>query len=74
MAMKRRWIALAAVGPALVAAFWWRPAQGQQRETILHRPAPELVGEKWFNTPEGKPVTWASRRGKVTMVHFWTFG
>jgi len=35
--------------------------------------APELVGKRWFNTG-GKPITLAGRRGKVTIVQFWTFG
>lgn len=34
--------------------------------------APELVGKTWFNTG-GKPITLASREGKVTIVEFWTF-
>lgn len=39
-------------------------------------PAPELVGNKeaWLNTPGGAPLTLAARRGKVTIVQFWTFG
>ena len=37
-------------------------------------PAPEFVGGSWLNTPRGGPVTLASRKGKVTVVHFWTFG
>jgi len=36
--------------------------------------APELLGSHWLNTPKGKPVTLASRRGKVTVIEFWTFG
>jgi len=36
--------------------------------------APELLGSHWLNTPDGKPVTLASRRGKVIVVEFWTFG
>jgi hypothetical protein len=36
--------------------------------------APELVGARWLNTPGGKPLTLAARKGKVTVVHFWTFG
>ncbi len=36
--------------------------------------APELLGKRWFNTPGGKPLSLASRRGKVTIVEFWTFG
>ena len=35
--------------------------------------APELVGGPWLNTKEGKPVTLESRRGKPTLVAFWTF-
>lgn len=35
---------------------------------------PELVGTDWINTPDGKPITLASRKGKVTVVEFWTFG
>ncbi len=36
--------------------------------------APELVGSGWLNTSDNKPITLASRRGKVTIVEFWTFG
>lgn len=34
---------------------------------------PELVGGPWLNTEGGKPVTLASRQGKVTLVAYWTF-
>jgi thiol-disulfide isomerase/thioredoxin len=71
----RRAGVLAAVAAALVVGGgWWRGALAQERETVLNQPAPELVGDAWLNTPEGKPVTLASRRGKVTILHFWTFG
>ena len=33
--------------------------------------APELVGGPWLNTPDGQPVTLASRRGHVTVVEFY---
>jgi len=36
--------------------------------------APELVGGNWLNTPDGSPIPLASRRGQVTILHFWTFG
>ncbi len=36
-------------------------------------PAPELIGGPWLNTTDEKPVTLASRKGKVTLVAFWTF-
>ena len=34
--------------------------------------APELVGSTWFNSAE--PIRLDGRAGKVTVVHFWTFG
>jgi len=40
----------------------------------LNQDAPELLGGPWLNTPGGAPVTLASRRGTVTIVHFWTYG
>lgn len=40
----------------------------------LNVKAPELVGKTWFNTAGDKPLTLAARKGKVTIVHFWTFG
>jgi peroxiredoxin len=33
--------------------------------------APELVGTQWLNTKA--PITLADRKGKVTLVHFWTY-
>lgn len=47
------------------------PANAQERDD---KPAQELVGGPWLNTRQGAPVTLASRRGKVTVVHFWTYG
>lgn len=35
--------------------------------------APELVGTTWFNVEKGKEPTLESRKGKVTLVAFWTF-
>jgi thiol-disulfide isomerase/thioredoxin len=42
-----------------------------QSPPVPFKLAPELVGDKWLNTP--KPITLASRKGKVTMVEFWAF-
>jgi thiol-disulfide isomerase/thioredoxin len=39
----------------------------------LNLPAPELVGGPWINTSGGKEINLAGRRGKVTIVEFWTF-
>ncbi len=36
-------------------------------------PAPELIGSSWVNTPHNQPITLASRKGRVTIVEFWTF-
>lgn len=38
------------------------------------RPAPELLGKQWLNTAKNNPPKLASRKGKVTLVHFWTLG
>ena len=35
---------------------------------------PELVGGAWLNTPKNEPIKLTSRKGKVTVVEFWTFG
>lgn len=35
------------------------------------KPAPEFIGGQWLNT--AAPITIASRSGKITLVHFWTF-
>jgi peroxiredoxin len=39
----------------------------------VNTPAPELIGPQWLNTPGNRPITLASRHGKVTIVEFWTF-
>ena len=45
-----------------------------EARNTTNRPAPELVGGPWLNTPENKAVTLAWLRGKVIVLHFWTFG
>ena len=37
-------------------------------------PAPELTGDSWLNLPKGSKLSLASRKGKVTILHFWTYG
>jgi hypothetical protein len=39
--------------------------------TAVAAEAPELTGGPWLNS---KPLTLESRLGKVTVLHFWTFG
>ncbi len=38
-----------------------------------NKPAPELTGRTWLNTPGQEPIRLGDRKGKVTVVHFWTF-
>ncbi|MBI5707193.1 MAG: redoxin domain-containing protein [Armatimonadetes bacterium] len=57
------------VGSALIA--FGAIAQQSQRNQNLK--APELVGSTWINAAADKAPTLASRKGKVTVVHFWTF-
>jgi len=49
-------------------------SESLEQPTPLNHTAPELVGGPWLNTPGDQPVSLASRRGKVTIVHFWTYG
>jgi cytochrome c biogenesis protein CcdA/thiol-disulfide isomerase/thioredoxin len=36
--------------------------------------APEFVGtERWFNTPDDRPLTLRELRGRVVLVDFWTY-
>lgn len=48
-----------------------RSAVAQDVKQVAYTTAPELVGSQWLNTPNGKPITLASRRGKVTIVEFY---
>ena len=68
-------------GAALVLAVVGTLSPGSSRRVsaagspaVLLAPAPELTGARWLNSDGEQPVTLASRRGKVTVLHFWTFG
>lgn len=72
-----RLISLAAVGLILTSAgtiYARAVAPVPQEPAEMNVAAPELVGGPWLNTPNEKPITLASRKGKVTVVEFWTFG
>jgi hypothetical protein len=58
----------------LLTAITALPIQAQQKPRALNVKPPALVGGPWVNTPKAEPITLASRKGKVTLVHFWTFG
>ena len=47
--------------------------RAEMESEALNLPAPELVGGPWINTAGGKEINLAGRRGKVTIVEFWTF-
>ena len=66
--MKRAalWVSLSLIGFAIPA--------GAQNPAALAMAAPKLTGSAWLNVPKGQTVSLEGRRGKVTVVHFWTFG
>jgi hypothetical protein len=81
----RRWLPLTLFGAVLTAALVsvaltppWQALPGARgaddgaQPVALKVPAPDFVdiGE-WFNS---KPLTWPDLRGRVVVVHFWTFG
>jgi thiol-disulfide isomerase/thioredoxin len=60
---------LGLLGPPGAPLFAGEPAQ-----PLASPVAPELTGDSWLNLPKGGTLSLASRKGKVTIVHFWTFG
>jgi hypothetical protein len=59
---------VAVLGLSLTALL---PARAQQ-PVAMKVPAPEFQGiEEWFN---GKPMHLKDLKGKVVVLHFWTFG
>jgi hypothetical protein len=48
------------------------PWAGGQQPVAMKRPAPELKGiGEWINS---KPIALSDLKGKVVVLHFWTFG
>ena len=45
-----------------------------EQPTPLNLAAPEFVGGPWLNTPGNEPISLVGRRGRVNIVHFWTYG
>ena len=60
----------------IAALIWVNTAHGQSpaQPMAMNVAAPELLGGPWLNTPGGNPLSLASLRGQVTILHFWTFG
>ena len=42
-----------------------------QTNDLVGKTAPEFIGKQWINAE--KPLSMAERKGKVTLVYFWTF-
>jgi hypothetical protein len=56
------------VGLSLMAV----PSVGAQQPVAMKIPAPELQGiDEWINS---KPTSLKDWKGKVVVLHFWTFG
>ena len=55
----------------LVAGLLALGAAAQGRGPALDRPAPEIGGGPWINSP---PLAPAGLRGRVVLVEFWTYG
>ena len=59
---------LALVGPTAVPLH-----AAQSSKPPAATPVPELTGKVWLNLPSGTNLTLASRKGTVTILHFWTY-
>jgi thiol-disulfide isomerase/thioredoxin len=72
----RRGTALLLSGLAATLFLLIRPSLAAAQNPIPadNTPAPEFVGGTWLNTSKGQPIKLAGLKGKVILVHFWTFG
>ncbi|HVF10097.1 MAG TPA: peptide-methionine (R)-S-oxide reductase MsrB [Abditibacteriaceae bacterium] len=73
MNTRRTWL-WGSIGATALFIVWMTTSSRAQNPATLSMAAPELSGGPWLNTPDSKPLTLAARRGKVTIVQFWTFG
>lgn len=51
-------------------------AEYREQPVVVNEKAPELDGKNpsdWLNASD-RPITLKARKGKVTVIHFWTFG
>jgi peptide-methionine (R)-S-oxide reductase len=71
--MRARRIGLWSAIVALTAVWVFGIRGWAQNPATLNFAAPELIGGSWLNTPGKKPVSLASRRGQVSIVHFTMF-
>jgi cytochrome c biogenesis protein CcdA/thiol-disulfide isomerase/thioredoxin len=51
-----------------------KPTVAPRSTLPVYVAAPDFAGiSHWLNTPDGKPLTIAGLRGKVTLIDFWTY-
>jgi hypothetical protein len=62
------WAGLVLSLAGVLAFAWGALGQGGTR---VGRPAPELTGGPWINSP---PLSLRALRGRVVFVEFWTYG
>jgi thiol-disulfide isomerase/thioredoxin len=63
-------VALESLVHAPMSAQALNPLTGSHADV---RPALPWRNSSWLNTPDGKPLTLASLRGRVVLLNFWTF-
>jgi hypothetical protein len=68
------WTAVLLSGIAALAPLTPVGFADESNPVSLNTPAPELDGGEWRNTPGSARLSLAAERGKVTILHFWTFG
>jgi hypothetical protein len=70
---KRPWLRRLCAGAAAAVVLGCAAAQAQVQPVGFDLPAPELAKGAWLNAPK-EGLTIAGLKGKVTVLHFWTFG
>jgi thiol-disulfide isomerase/thioredoxin len=50
------------------------PGADNRIARVVAVPAPSLTGDSWLNVPKEANANLLPRKGKVSVVHFWTFG
>ncbi len=62
---------VAVVSVLVLGLLAWAPGQAGAQAYLVGRPAPEIAGDPWLNSP---PLTLRAVRGRVVLVEFWTAG
>ena len=65
------WTILGVVGIGVIIGAIAPDVAAQGGGAPLDRPAPEIGGGPWINSP---PLAPAALRGRVVFVEFWTYG